>query len=60
MKADYGSTMDYAKADVSFAVGQVAHYMRKENYKYGFLSTYDATVFFKQEPYTFRGRMETT
>ena len=49
--------MHLSKADISFAVGQVANYMRKENFKYGFLTTYDATVFFKQEPYTFRGRI---
>lgn len=35
--------------------GQVANYMKTFRYKYGFLSTYDDTVFFKQETHILTG-----
>ena len=31
--------------------------MKQYSYKYGFLTTYERTVFFKQEPLVFRGEM---
>lgn len=34
-------------------IGQVANYMKLHQYQYGFLSTYDETVFFKQETHRF-------
>ncbi|KAL8949739.1 MAG: hypothetical protein Q9222_004185 [Ikaeria aurantiellina] len=37
--------------------GQIANYMREHDRKYGFLTTYEDTVFFKQETITFDGAL---
>ncbi|KAI4235655.1 MAG: hypothetical protein LQ349_003008 [Xanthoria aureola] len=39
----------------TLCAGQVANYMKLHQYQYGFLSTYDETVFFKQETHRFTG-----
>lgn len=41
------------------SIGQVADYMKAYSYKYGFLTTYEQTVFFKQEPLIFTGALAT-
>ncbi|KAL8871045.1 MAG: hypothetical protein Q9174_003048, partial [Haloplaca sp. 1 TL-2023] len=43
------------ESDFSAWAGQVANYMSKHKYKYGFLSTYQETVFFKQETFQLTG-----
>ncbi|KAL8830160.1 MAG: hypothetical protein Q9170_005865 [Blastenia crenularia] len=43
--------------DFGPVAGQVANYMKEHHYKYGFLTTYNYTVFFKQESTTLTGTM---
>ncbi|KAL8900638.1 MAG: hypothetical protein Q9207_005597 [Kuettlingeria erythrocarpa] len=45
------------RRDFPTSAGQVANYMKQHSYKYGFLTTYTDTVFFKQESYTFTEEM---
>ncbi|KAL8946995.1 MAG: hypothetical protein Q9222_006677 [Ikaeria aurantiellina] len=43
--------------EFSQRAGQVAYYMKLNNFKYGFLTTYDHTVFFKQETMALTGQI---
>ncbi|KAL8960322.1 MAG: hypothetical protein Q9183_005482 [Haloplaca sp. 2 TL-2023] len=45
------------QSDFSAWAGQVANYMSKHKYKYGFLSTYNETIFFKQETHRLTGAL---
>ncbi|KAL8743400.1 MAG: hypothetical protein Q9184_008120, partial [Pyrenodesmia sp. 2 TL-2023] len=45
------------RRDFTRSAGQVAYYMKEYSCKYGFLTTYDDTIFFKQEPLAFTREM---
>ncbi|KAL9598458.1 MAG: hypothetical protein Q9219_004494, partial [cf. Caloplaca sp. 3 TL-2023] len=59
-----GAIMNYEDQDLgtfrqafTHTAGQIANYMKKHEYKYGFLTNYESTIFFKQESYTFQEPM---
>ena len=39
----------YSPTSLTFTLGQIAGYMLDEKRKYGFLTTYEQTIFLKQE-----------